>query len=102
MMIVNNHAGGMNMSIDELFENVIAGPERYYAAVADGSTVIVYREIIDDDVGDRLRVRDAAGDRSRPGSRVLRDETAHPVASRPPPMTSITRPGPTSMTSRTS
>jgi hypothetical protein len=48
MMIVNNHAGGMNMSIDELFENVIAGPERYYAAVADGGTVIVYREIIDD------------------------------------------------------
>ena len=36
------------MSIDELFENVISGPERYYAAVADGNTVIVYREIIDD------------------------------------------------------
>lgn len=40
------------MSIDELFENVIAGPERYYAAVADGNAVIVYREIIDDETVD--------------------------------------------------
>ena len=41
------------MSIDELFETVIAGPERYYAAVAEDNTVIVYREIVGDEtVGD--------------------------------------------------
>ena len=36
------------MSIDELFENVIAGPERNYAAVAGVNTILVFREIIDD------------------------------------------------------
>lgn len=44
------------MNIDELFENVIAGPERYYAAVAEDGIVIVYREIIDDETVDASRI----------------------------------------------